>query len=382
MHYRRADRMDLDYSVLGIGAMRYSDADNAFEVIQAAVGAGCNYIDTCPGYGHQSDTENSEVWVGKAIKGHRSKLLLSSKGAQPNPNGPTPDLARGFNLSSADEARQLIDQSLRRLDVDYLDFYQFWSCSAPETFERLTAKDGFLDGMKAARDEGLIRHIGITSHDKPENIIRYLETGEFGTVTIVYNVIRRENEPVIRRAAELGIAVCTMCSLSGGVLAGASDRIRALLPQRDWTAPELALRYVLDTAGVTCALSGMTRVSDVEQNVRTALAPPLSPAERAALLAGIDKSLGQAHAICTGCAYCMPCPEGIDIPAILRAYTMGRFLGLESASRAAYARGLARDDNAWRVDVCAECGQCTEKCPNEHDVPAHLKEADQYLAGL
>ncbi|HET6429739.1 MAG TPA: aldo/keto reductase [Phycisphaerae bacterium] len=371
MQKRPCGRTGLDLTVIGFGAMRMhgDDVGPWAELVFQAAAAGFNYFETSNTY----CSSTSEIKIGEGLRGvSRQDVLISTKCSCPK-------------YPTADAARRTIEESLRRLQVDYLDFYQLWGLEWRQFNEIASTPGGTLAGVRKAVDEGLIRHVGLTSHDTPENMISLLQTGEFESITLQYNLLDRRNEPAIDEARRLGIGVIVMGPLHGGILGYDSEVIRGLMGAASVrSAAEAAFRFVLNRPGVTCAISGMMNAQELAENRRIASdLRPLSPAEQAA----VDESLGRfeaaSEALCTGCRYCMPCPEAVGISEIFRLANASRIYGLSEGSRRDYALfDVDWPYNAFKdASHCTECGACLPKCPQKINIPEQLAKAHELLAG-
>jgi hypothetical protein len=359
----------LDFTVIGFGAMRIHGPDNArwAALVHEAAEAGFNYFETS----HRYCSSTSETKLGVGLKGFpRDKVYISTKSS-------------ADDFLTADAVRKVIDESLKKLQVDYLDFYQFWGLSLKDWNEIATKKGGTLEGIRKAMAEGLIRHLGFTSHDTPENMITLLRTGEFEAITLQYNLLNRVNEPVIAEAGRLGIGVVVMGPLHGGIL-GTPSPVLAKLMGKGATdaAAEAAFRFVLSNPHVTCAISGMTTSEDVRQDKLIAeRARPLTKAEMTAVDKELEKYKAAADALCTGCRYCMPCAQGVGIFAVLQLANAARIYGLEDGSKSEYAK-FAKEwpyDSFKDASYCTQCGECLAKCPQKIDIPAELDKAHKLL---
>jgi hypothetical protein len=228
-----------------------------------------------------------------------------------------------------------------------------------------------LDAIRRAKEEGLVQYIGFTGHDSPDNFIRCIETGLFDCLTIPYSLIQRTNEPTIKRAGELGVGVIAMCPVAGGILACESDKMKKAL-KMDMPTTEMALRFVLSNPDVSAACSGMTSMEQLEQNVKTVKAfDPEKDNAFEQICEGVERmkeSLGTA--ICTGCSYCMPCEQGVNIPRHLELYRNWKCFGLDETVKEMF-KTMPADQNASN---CNECGACEEKCPNSIQIRETLKE--------
>jgi len=233
--------------------------------------------------------------------------------------------------------------------------------------------------MHRAQDEGLVHHCCFSSHDQPENIIRLIDTGAFHGMLVQYNLLDRANEEAIAHAHQAGMGVAIMGPVGGGRLVPDTEELRKLLPADAQRTPEAALRFVLSNPHVSVALSGMSTMEQVEENCATASRDePLSESERQRILQILEDYQRLAELYCTGCNYCMPCPNDIDIPGNFRLMNYHRLYGLTDFAREQYRRlGRKRvgdeEVEAW-AEACKECGECEPKCPQDIPIIEQLKE--------
>jgi len=367
LKYRDYGSRGLKVSALGFGAMRlpmkdgHVMMDEAVELLRRGMELGINYIDTAVGY----CGGESEIAVGRAVKGRREKVYLSTK--------------NHYRGTSGAEWRSYLDSSLKKLDVDYIDFYHFHGITWQVFDEALRVPGGPLDEMKKVRAEGLVKYICFSFHDKPENLIKLIDTGEFDGMTVQYNLLDRSNEEGIAYAHSKGLGVAIMGPVGGGRLVGYSEVIRGMIPGGVKTTPEAALRFVLSNPGVSVALSGMTNLKELEENVATASrSDPLGEEERRRISEMLEENRKLADLYCTGCNYCMPCPNGVDIPKNFQLMNYHRLYGLTEYARDQY-RKLAEEGK--HAGACVECGECEPKCPQKIPVIDQLKETDRALGG-
>ncbi len=374
MQYR--DYGDTGYSIsrLGFGAMRLPKADDgnidmerSVEIMRHARKLGVNYYDTALAY----NKGQSEKAVGAALSDAREDVYISTK---------VPIHVPQIAESSL---REHIAGQLERLRTDYIDFWNFHDLKFKDFKNRLLPdKDGIISTVRKVREEGLIRHICVSTHAKPEEMLEMLGSGLFEGITLQYNLLDRKNREVIDYADENGIGVIAMGPVGGGQLARPSRRLAELGPDYVSSLPELSLRYVLANPGITSALSGMNTIGMVEENSAAAgTSRPLSEEE----LAHIEETVSDLHRLaelyCTGCGYCMPCPHGVDIPRNFKLMNDYRVYGFEEAAVKGYAR-LGDGDSGeekLRASECEECGECRDKCPQEIDIPCQLEEVHKVL---
>lgn len=373
MQYRAFGNTGANISTLGFGAMRLPqksidgkmiyDYDEGIRIIHRAFELGVNYIDTAPYY---CDKE-SEIIVGKALKGWREKVYVSTK----NP----------IEDDSGVHYRERLEKSLKKMDIDYIDFYHMWGINWDQFEQKINVKDGPLMQAMKAKEEGLIRHISFSFHDKPENMIKLIDTGFFETVLCQYNLLDRSNEQAIAHAHEKGLGVVVMGPVGGGRLGAPSGVIQKLIPGGAKSSAELALRFVIANRNVTCALSGMGSMAMVEENVLAASNESnLSDVEVASINAAMEQNRKLAELYCTGCNYCMPCPQDINIPLNFQLMNYHRVYGLTDHARGEYNKiGTVDWMKGKKADECIECGICETKCPQKINIREQLKETAQAL---
>jgi predicted aldo/keto reductase-like oxidoreductase len=330
-------------SSLGFGAMRLPtigegddvrvDLDQSVPMLQRGLDLGINYIDSAWAYLNKT----SETAVGDAIKGRdRANLYISTK----NPID-----------TDVKEWRERLDLQLRKLDTDYIDFYHIHSIQW-RVFKKKMVPEGYMKELERARDEGLIRHISFSCHDSPHNIIKLIDTDEFSSMLVQYNLLHRYNEAAIAHARSEGMGVAVMGPIGGGRI----DFMSRLNPREGRTIAELALRFVLSNRDVSVALSGMHSIEMIEENCAIAENDgPLTQVESEDIQAMLDQLQGLEDLYCTGCGYCVPCPNGVNIPAnfLLMNYEVVYKFG--GGMSEAYNNGLKAAKAS--ADYCIECGE-------------------------
>lgn len=385
MQYREYGKTGKKISALGFGAMRLpkDDEDYAVEIMRRYLDLGGNLIDTARGYGE------SEKIVGRALKGRRDQVYLSTK----NHSIMREVWEKGCKFSS-DDWQRMVDESFEALQVDRIDFYHVHSITWQKYVEHFQPPSDAFKMIRRAQEEGRIEHLCFSSHDTPENIIKLIDEGIFDGILVQYNMLDRVpgagghgagvgNEPALAHAAEKGLGVMIMGPVAGGrLMRGPSDKIEKMMGGEFTSIPDLALRFVLANPNVTGALSGMNTLEMVEENCATASREePLSEQELAAIRQAIAENEKLAELYCTGCGYCQPCPEGVAIPDIFQAMNYHRVWGLTDLAKHQYSR-LGPDNDQGKLDAsaCVECGECEEKCPQHIPIIEQLKECHQVLS--
>ena len=371
MIYNEFGKTGIKMSALGFGAMRFPMIDQpdgtqiindelSIPLIHRAFELGVNYIDTAPYYCEKL----SEVTVGKALKGWRDKVYLSTK----NP----------IENDSADDWMTRLETSLKNLDTDYIDFYHFWGIKL-ENFRRWQGlTNGPIQAAERAKQQGLIKHLSFSFHDKAENFRGIVDSGLFESVLIQYNLLDRSNEDNIAYAKEKGLGIVIMGPVAGGRLGAPSDVIQGLLPEKPASTAEMAMRFVLANPNTDVSLSGMSNLAQLEENAKIASnGTTLTEAELAQVKKMMDENKALAKLYCTTCDYCKPCPQDINIPQMFNIMNNYRVYGLHEHSKKAYANIVAGD----KADAsqCTSCGICETKCPQGLPIIQQLKETHATL---
>lgn len=397
MIYRQLGRTGLVVSQLGFGAMRMPmkevdgkqlvDRELAIPMFQRAFEKGLNYIDTAVGYCN----EDSQRVVGEAVRSWlvRKNSTSALVGATTTPSlvggGSTPPHTLVISTKNPyyDEDEKEwwtnLENSLERLGVGSIDVYNHhginWKRYTEDVEPRLSK------WMQKAKDQGLIKHICCSFHDTNEALVNLIDTGYVESITLQYNLLNRELEPGIAHAKDKNVGIVVMGPVAGGRLGGSSEVLAKLVPGIG-RVPELALRFVLSNPNVTLALSGMSTLQQVEENTDTASDQvSLSASDLQAIQVHTERLAEMAKLYCTGCKYCMPCEQEVNIPHIFEMYNMGQVYGLWEIAREDYARF---PDSSWiggkRADECIECGDCEAKCPQNIQIREQLKAAHLALS--
>lgn len=379
MQYRNFGKLDFEISSLGFGCMRLPlqntggeadttkiDEEESIKMIRHAIDNGVNYIDTAyPYHGGQS-----EILVGKALKdGYREKVKLTTK-------------MPIWMIKSIEDCDKYIDEQLQKLEVDYVDFYLLHAMGKERW--NVVKQLGILSFLDKAVKAGKIKHVGFSFHEEIDFFKEILDSYDWALCQVQFNYMEdRRWEEEIKYAASKNIAVVVMEPLLGGKLAANQpDDIKAEFEkvEADRTAAEWALRWVLNHPEVTLLLSGMSNMPQVEENLKImdkAVVNNLSPKELEVINKVRDIYEAKTKVKCTGCNYCVPCPQNVAIPNIFSTYNEAAIYNIGEQSRSTYKRAMQIERDASK---CVECGICETKCPQKLPIIQHLKEAHEHLS--
>jgi predicted aldo/keto reductase-like oxidoreductase len=360
MYYKQYGNTDMKVSAVGMGTMRYSDddinegrLDKCADIVLYAHEKGINFFDSAPFYCQ----DKSEIITGMALSQlKRDSFYISSK----------VNLGTLNQQTSADDFRRRLENSLKRLKVDYLDFYYLWCMLNPEAFKK--QYDLLYKHFEQAKSEGLIRHITVSSHMQGSDLEKVVETGSFDGMLIGYNALNyRFRQAGITAAAKKGMGIVVMNPLGGGLIPQNPDTFSYLTEGTDLTVAQAALRFVASHKEITVALAGCTTKQHVDDAVKAVEGLVERPA--AEIYEEYENKGVALNNLCTGCAYCDSCPVGIDIPKYMDAYN-AKMLGQDMADRIKYH---------WSIPIskaaeCIQCGQCESLCTQHLPIIERLAE--------
>ena len=364
MEYRRFGKLDWKVSALGFGCMRLPtqgednsniDEPEATRMLHYAIDHGVNYLDTAYPY-HGG---NSELFLGRALKGgYREKVKLATK-------------LPCWKVEAAGDFDKFLNEQLGKLQTDHIDFYLLHGLN--EKNWRKVRDLGVLDWSAGAIADGRIGHLGFSFHDKYEVFQEIVDAYDGWTFCqIQYNYMDVENQAGtkgLKYAASKGLAVVIMEPILGGRLVNPPQPIQHLWDTAankrkpaDW-----ALQWLWNQPEVSVILSGMSTMQHVEENVASADASRVGALteEELALVAQVSEKYRDLCPIpCTKCGYCMPCPNGVNIPRNFEIYNEGVMYDKPDHARQAYNQWFPEPE---RADKCIQCRECEEKCPQ--DIP-------------
>jgi hypothetical protein len=364
MNYRKFGKLDWTTSALGFGCMRlpctdaapmspHIDEAEAIRMIRFGIDSGINYVDTAYPY-HNG---NSETVVGKALlDGYRQKVKLATKSPV-------------WLIQKPEDFDTFLNEQLKKLQTDHINFYLLHALS--EERWNLVLKFKMLERAEAAIKDGRIGHLGFSFHDKYEAFPKIVDAyGGWTFCQLQYNYVDTDYQAGtqgVSYAAAKGLAVVVMEPLRGGSLANPPRVVRGIFesfPEKRSPAA-WGLRWVWNHPEVSLLLSGMTAMPQVEENVRAAEDAEINVMTDAELelIARAKEKLVERTAIpCTRCGYCMPCPNGINIPFNFELYNDAVIYEDVNEAPFRYMRFMAEGE---RASACVACKACEEKCPQK-----------------
>ena len=400
-------------SLLGFGMMRLpsSDGRSAREgdseidqemvnrMVDYAIEHGVNYFDTSPAY----CKGESEHATGIALARHpRDKYFIATKLSNFSPE-----------TWSREASIAMYRNSLKELQTEYIDYMLLHGVGmgndGMEEYENRYINNGLLDFLMAEREAGRIRNLGFSYHGDVkvfDHLLAEHDKYKWDFVQIQLNYLdwkyakqinprNTDAEYLYNELAKRNISAVIMEPLLGGRLSNVPDNIMAMLKQRDPEASvaSWAFRFAGSFPKVLTVLSGMTRIEHLQDNLKTySPLKPLSKEDFGFLQKTADTMMQFSTIPCNDCKYCMPCPYGIDIPAILLHYNKCINEGNipESSqdenyrkARRAYLIGYDRSVPKLRqASHCIGCGQCSQHCPQRINIPKELQRIDNYVEKL
>ena len=319
METRILGRTGLEVSLIGFGGIPIQRCSQweVDEIVENLIEEGVNFIDTARAY------TNSEEMIGEAMKQWgRENFYLATK---------TPKL-------SYDDVIADVKTSLAELQTDTIDLYQFHNATTMAAYETIMGPGGGYEALVECKKQGLINHIGITSHSY-EVLDRALDEDKFETIQFPYNIVENRGAPLFEKAKQKNVGVIIMKPLAGGAFIHAN----------------FALRWVAENPNISVLIPGMDSVKQVLKNTKVGNDfVPLSDDERQNLEADA-KALGKTF--CRRCGYCAPCPQGIDIPMQFIVEGYYRRYDLEEWALDRYRSFAANASD------CIQCGECEPRCP-------------------
>jgi predicted aldo/keto reductase-like oxidoreductase len=380
--------LNWEVSALGFGCMRLpsrrfnklrAQTDKSVEVVRFGIDLGINYVDTAWPY-HLGD---SEKILGLALNdGYRERVRLVTK-------------LPLFIVTNANQFDKYLKTQLKRLQTDHLDAYLFHAVSQGG-FNKIK-KLGLIRKMEAAKKEGLIGAIGFSFHDTLPVFKEIVDYYPWDLVQIQYNYMDTAIQATtegLEYAAGKGMAVVIMEPLKGGTLVNPSQAAMDIINTagRKRTPTDWALQFLWNKPEVSVVLSGMSTEQMVAENCTSAHNSGINSLNQKELevIARLTEEFRKNIIVpCTSCAYCMPCPHGVNIPqnfACLNNLSLEKSRFRRIMTRRYYRKlqgkkyKITQSNPNGNAALCVECGDCLEKCPQKIQIPQELKKVRKEFA--
>ena len=376
--YRKFGKTGWKVSALGFGLMRLPmlpdakgdedfDEKESIKIIRYGIDNGINYLDTA--YMYHGGL--SEVTLGKVLKdGYREKVKIADK-------------LPVHLVKEPSDFDKILKEQMERIDVDHIDFYMFHGIGSSSLGK--IKELGLFEKMEAAKADGRIGHIGFSFHDNTEafkEVVDAYDKWEF--CQIQHNYMDTQNQAGTEgyeHAAKKGIPIIIMEPLLGGRLARVPKEVEEVFRSynKEHTPAFWALNWIWNKPGVVMILSGMSAFEQVEENIKTASESGINIlSEEELKLFGVaeEKFRARKSIPCTSCKYCMPCPQGVNIPRNYELYNDAIIYDELGTPQWMYEFQVKESE---RADKCDQCRECEPKCPQEIKTSEHMEKVHKKL---
>ena len=374
MEYRRFGKTEELISVITLGGMRFKHGwtpprnhlpkdsiEHCISTTRKALDLGINHIETAHGY------MKSELLFGHALKElgvPRKQFKMMTKGAP----------------MSGDETRSLVEEQLEALGLDYVDFYGWHGINNKELLKIAVEKNGPVETLHRLKDEGLIRHVGFSTHAPLDTILDAMQTGLFSFINLHYYYFFQRNLPAVQLAETMDMGVFIISpNEKGGMLFRPSAKVKNLC--KPLTPIVFNGRFCLSHPEITTLSMGIHEPKHFPQNLAILNRGNYSNSELSKVKAEMDAPLTKVSGLCTLCHECLPCPENINIPEVLRFRNLTE--GYDMLNYGRFRYNMFEGQGHWFPGTfafhCTECGDCLPRCPENLNIPTLLMETHKKL---
>lgn len=374
MEYRRFGKTNEQISVITLGGMRFKHGwnpprsilpaesiKNCIETTSQAFDAGINHIETAHGY---MKSENLYGVALKELATPREQFKMMTKGAP----------------MTGDETRALVEEQLENLQLDFVDFYGWHGVNNEERLQAAIKPGGPVEVLHRLKEEGLIRHIGFSTHGSLDIILRALQTNLFSFVNLHYYYFFQRNLQAVQLAGEKDIGVFIISpNEKGGMLWKPSDIVQKTC--EPMTAIQFNGRFCLQHRQITTLSLGMHAPDHFPQNLSIIGETKISSDKEQRIRLKMDGQLNEVADLCTLCNECLPCSEEINIPEVLRFRNLLEAYDMKDYGKFRY--NMFEGEGHWFpgnfASKCTECGDCLPRCPENLEIPKLLFDTHERL---
>lgn len=368
MEKRKMEKLGVETSLLGFGCMRFPttaegkiDEPQAEKMLDMAYEAGVNYFDTAYPY-HDGA---SEPFVGKVLnKYDRNTYYLATK-------------LPVWLVEKEEDVERIFHEQLERLQKDYVDFYLLHALDK-ERWEKIKELK-VVETCERLQREGKIKNLGFSFHDDYEAFEEIITSREWDFCQIQYNYMDTEEQAGDKGYAlteKLGVPLVIMEPVRGGSLAGFSEDIEEMFHELDKekSIASYALRWVASHPNVKVVLSGMSTKEQAADNLKTfGDFKPLTEEENRTIDKVVQTLRARVQNGCTGCAYCMPCPAGVNIPKNFKLWNQYHIYQRYETVKFGW-EGMEEKERALN---CIKCGKCEKVCPQHLSIRENLEQVQK-----
>lgn len=373
MRYREFGKTGEKISILGFGCMRFPqidgkiDEEKTIEMVRYAIDNGVNYIDTAYPY-HNGE---SEIVVGKILKdGYRERVNLATK-------------LPSWEINSREDMDKYFNEQLKKLQTEQIDFYLIHALDKG-LWENLVENNIF-DFLNEIKKSKKVRYVGFSFHDKYEVFKEIIDSYDWDFTQIQYNYLDEEYQAGtkgLEYASKKDMGVIIMEPLRGGKLANnlPNDILEIINKSDSKKSPaQWAFKFLYNKPEIGIVLSGMSNMEQVIDNIRICnedgVADSMNLENEKVIEALRDTLKSKIKINCTDCKYCMPCPNGVNIPACFECLNnSSMFNDIECIKNNMYKYLIEQDVDASK---CIECGKCEKSCPQHIDIINKLKKVKE-----
>lgn len=374
MIYRINKKNENKISQLGYGCMRFPkkgtriDQDKVNELIKTAIENGINYFDSAYAY------PGSEEALGTALEvlNKRKSVYIATK-------------LPHYLCKNKDDFDKMFDKQLERLKTDYIDYYLIHMLQEIGSWERVVDM-GITDWIAEKIKTGKIRNIGFSFHGGRTQFKKIIDAYDWDFCMVQYNYLDENNQASkegVQYANEKGLPVFIMEPLRGGMLVNGLPKDALNIfhkANKNYSTVDWGLRWLWNQAEVNMVLSGMSSMEQLQSNLKIAADAKVGDIKDLSVFDNVVATINNKIKVpCTGCNYCMPCPQGVDIPTCFscynETYTQGFGSGIMRYIMTTGAISL-RQANASK---CVKCGKCEKRCPQKIEITKELKSVSRRM---